>query len=293
MSNDSNKLNFIREDTFNEKMSVLNLCLKLFLSSNNNENVIDISSWASIQNIVRLGLAKKYFKVGDQLSCSHNTFKDLVWDIIGIDQDTPADGQYIHSITLQLHDLLPWQLEFDALEPSNPDTIRAKYGSNNWLESGIRQYLNSNNVAGGWWKAQTEYDAEPSYVNRAGFLYGMDEDFVSVIGEVIKITRDDSVGDNAQIITSTEKFFLPSITEVSGYSNRTIMEGQVYSYYANSSTADRIKYLNDTAIAYFLRSPSSNSSGMALNVGANGAIADYSAMFAKNKSGIAPICCIV
>lgn len=72
------------------------------------------TSWDGVQNIVRAGLASKFFKVRDQLQCMKgNTV--LTWDIIGIDQETPTDPLLTHSLTLQLHDCIT-DLQFDARE---------------------------------------------------------------------------------------------------------------------------------------------------------------------------------
>lgn len=54
-------------------------------------------------------------------------------------------------------------------EKNNAD--RAQYGSNNWRESAMRQWLNSDKAAGEWWAAQTIWDVKPDYAdNTAGFL---------------------------------------------------------------------------------------------------------------------------
>lgn len=44
------------------------------------------------------------------------TTTELVFDVIGIDHDTPADENYTHSMTLQLHDLLADAMVYDAGE---------------------------------------------------------------------------------------------------------------------------------------------------------------------------------
>lgn len=77
--------------------------------------VIKIESWADVQKIVRAGMASKIFSIGDQLTCQRGN-DTLVWDIIGIDHDMPADLQYTHSMTLQLHDTLSTRIQFDSPE---------------------------------------------------------------------------------------------------------------------------------------------------------------------------------
>ena len=261
---------------------------------------IEISSWSAVQQMVRLGIAAGVFSIGDQLVCNHETYGTLVWDIIGIDHDTPADSQYKHSLTIQLHDCLGTTFQFDAPEPTNPDSNRKSYGSNNWLESGIRQWLNSDGNAGTWWEAKTEYDVKPSYASStAGFLKGLDAEFLSTVGEVSKITARNTVTDGGGSDTSTEKFFLLSVTEVYGGLNDNIAEGVAYPYYADNSVltaagtdvdANRIKYRNGAAQQWWLRSPYVSDSYNARIVYTGGGIYGYSA---HASPGVAPACCII
>jgi hypothetical protein len=76
-----------------------------------------VKSWGAVQYYVRNGQAPYIFNIGDQLVCNSEQFGELVWDIIGFDQDIPSDSQYTHSMTLQLHNILNTDLkEFDAPE---------------------------------------------------------------------------------------------------------------------------------------------------------------------------------
>ena len=67
-----------------------------------------------MRDIVRRGLASRFFQVGDQLICQKDG-NNIVWDIVGIDQDTPADSNFIHSMTLMAHEVYI-QAAFDAKE---------------------------------------------------------------------------------------------------------------------------------------------------------------------------------
>ena len=69
------------------------------------EGVYDIGSWADVQKIVRAGLANKYLSIGDQLLANYNG-SPVVWDVIGIDNDTPSDTRFTHSLTIQADDIL-------------------------------------------------------------------------------------------------------------------------------------------------------------------------------------------
>lgn len=257
---------------------------------------IEVSSWSMVQQLVRLGVASKVFEIGDQLTCQCNG-ETLVWDIIGIDHDIPVDEKYTHSLTIQLHDCFnDMTFSFDAAEPTNPDTDRALKGSNNWIESNIRQWLNSNKSANNWFEPQTEYDTAPHYANIDGFLCGMDVDFVSVLGEVSKTTQlSDSI--DGGIADSIEKVFLLSMTEA--YCGGT--EGAAYEYYISASSvgkpgegADdaRIKhYSNGAATGWWLRSANKYTSGKIRPVGTSGDITWTDAYL--NRLGVAPACCII
>ena len=71
---------------------------------------------------------------------------------------------------------------------------RTRYGSNNWSESSLRQWLNSDKDDGAWWEPKTNFD-RPTDISIDGFLKGIDPSFLSVIGYVTKKTQL-SVSDN-------------------------------------------------------------------------------------------------
>ena len=79
-----------------------------------------------IQAIVRSGLANRYFKVGDTISTKKGD-EIIEWTVIGIDEDTPSDDRYTHSLTLMLK---------DAYTSFQFDTIQALYYCNEYFEAG-------------------------------------------------------------------------------------------------------------------------------------------------------------
>ena len=89
-------LNFLSEETFNEQMDKANQYLKYIAAG------VGVGytpkSFAEIQQQVRAGRHKELFSVGDQIICTRNNVQ-IVWDIIGMDIDTPSDPQYTHSLT--------------------------------------------------------------------------------------------------------------------------------------------------------------------------------------------------
>ena len=346
----------------------------------------DLTSWYGVRDVVRRGLASRFFQVGDQLVCEKDGVK-IRWDIVGIDQDTPADSNFIHSMTLMAHDVYitaafdekealfafddgleagtyhfaidqqPWvagdvgkTIQFtltnaipaggqlvvnngynatmvgatisafasgtsttaaetvtmsegsdgtdlgsvaNALTGTTTNSIqRALLGSNNWSQSAARQYLNSNKAAGAYWTPKTKWDRPPAYVaSTAGFLKGLDGDFVSVLGKVIKTTSQNTVTDGGGGIQSEELVFLPSRSEIYGSAEITgVNEGAIYDYYKNATDADRIKYQGTAARYWWLRTPGASNANYVRHVYTSGVLSYYSASIAI---GLAPACCIV
>lgn len=108
----SSQFGFVSEDTFAEKMDTQNAILTAILDSQGGQ--LMPTSWNNVQALVRAGLASRVFAIGDQLICQKDD-SNLVWDIIGIDHDIPADPQFSHSLTLQLHNIFQG-VQFDEKE---------------------------------------------------------------------------------------------------------------------------------------------------------------------------------
>ena len=106
----SNQFGFLSDDTFAEKMDTMNQFLAAIATGQGGS--LKPTSWSDAQALVRKGLASKVFAVGDQLTCQKGS-TTLVWDIIGFDIDTPADKQFTHSMTLQLHEVFDF-VQFNA-----------------------------------------------------------------------------------------------------------------------------------------------------------------------------------
>ncbi|MBQ2828520.1 MAG: hypothetical protein IJF20_04665 [Clostridia bacterium] len=66
-------------------------------------DVTAIDSWETLLYLVRSGRAGDFVHVGDQF-VSTKDGSEIVWDVIGIDQDIPADEDKKHSLTLQMRD---------------------------------------------------------------------------------------------------------------------------------------------------------------------------------------------
>ncbi len=60
-----------------------------------------LESWTDLLHLVRSGRAAEFVNIGDQFVSSKDG-KELVWDVIGINEDTPVNTQHEYSLTLQL-----------------------------------------------------------------------------------------------------------------------------------------------------------------------------------------------
>lgn len=343
---------------------------------------VDIKKWG----VTVTGTAKENDTIVVTVSATN-----LVFDVIGIDVDTPSDSQFTHSLTLQLHDcytalqfdgtealfyceeelpagtynftllagyettygggltysftltkavpaggqiMFPWGYQKQAAdikistyasristekleevsvtqeEAGTPLTSigecnhshRIRYGSNNWEQSAIRQWLNSDKTKGNVWAPQTKFDRPPTWATTTdGFLYGIDKSFLDVIGEVKKVTLLNTVTDNteASSVELDEKFFLLANDELYFSKEGGVAQGTAYPYYknysdlsapGNAADSNRIKYRNGTASYWWMRSPIPWNASTVRNVNPTGTL-DISGAY--NSLGIAPACCIV
>lgn len=387
----SNQFGFLSDDTFAEKMDTMNQFLAAIATGQGGS--LKPTSWSDVQALVRKGLASKVFAVGDQLTCQRGS-TTLVWDIIGFDIDTPADKQFTHSMTLQLHDCLPGT-QYDAPEAlfycetalaagtynftllagydttygggktyqftltkevpaggqitfpwnwntqasttkvstykSRTDTAaietvgvtegtggtnlgtadgkttnmnhshRIRYGSNNWVESAMRQYLNSDKAAGSVWTPQTKFDRPPSWnASTAGFMNGLDADFLAVIGKTTKVTCRNTVTDGGGSDTTKDKFFLLSRREVfAGNEVSNVTEGEPYPFYSDYSDytnanagadKNRIKYRGGSPQWWWLRTPITGNGNNVRFVYTDGYL---NSNYASNGGGVAPACNVI
>lgn len=144
---------------------------------------------------------------------------------------------------------------------------RARFGSNNYEKSAIRQWLNSNAAAGSVWTAKTDFDRPPVWATTTeGFLNGLDEDFLAAVGESQVVTALNTTTDGGGSVTLNDKFFLPSSYEMYAEMVYNTAEGTQWGLYsrlgeqpitgASNACPQRVKYLTTgTARFYFTRSP--------------------------------------
>ena len=360
-------LNLVSKEQFQELIEVQ----KVIAGFGKVENV---ASWAEVQEVVRRGKAADYFSVGDLFVANYNN-SPAVWDVIGINHDTPVDGKYTNSLTIQAHDCL-MNVVFDAAEAlfyattelaagthvftmdsgkyqftttqavpvggqvfisdwgegsyiptkiatyaANRTTVietglvvtvstgentltpvnhqqRCRYGSNNYMESAVRQWLNSEATTFTW-AAKTNFDRPVSGApfTGGGFLKLLDPELTAVIGKVNKQVAKNTVTDGGGQGLFDDKVFLLSRTEVYGTTEGVVTGEKVYPYYSalagapsDAALTGRIKYLSGSARYWWLRSPSVGHSVSPRIVYLTGTVDYYTAVYGI---GLAPACCIV
>lgn len=209
----------------------------------------NITSWRDIQALVRQGWAREVFHVGDQFvikwtNKATGTVYDVPLDVVHFGDVKLANGQVVPGMYLQWHygtylGAANLGLEFDAPEPNNNISSIRSNGHHNWAHSAVRKWLNSKAEVGKWWSASTATDEEPANASAlAGFMSGLEKDFLSVIGP-IQVTT----GCYAQIGTDTvawqnettfDTFFLPSLEQIYGVPQNE-GEGEAFEYWRNIS----------------------------------------------------------
>jgi len=192
---------------------------------------LNLSTWIGIQNIIRAGKASNYFDIGDQLVSLYDG-REIIWQVIGIDVDTPSDSNYTHSMTIQTKDCVE-----DGVWESGND--------NRYINSDIRAYLNSS------------------------FLSNLDPELSAVIGLVNKkVAVRNAIGGQDSF---SDKVFLLSRKEVD-LGDEGVTTGEfVYPFYNGKGDANRIKNLDGSAREWWLRSPYVSSSGRVRTVNTSGA----------------------
>lgn len=111
------------------------------------------------------------------------------------------------------------------------------YGDNRWWKSVIRQHLNSDAPAGGWWTPQDEWDMKPDRADTVpGFLAGFSDDFKNALSRVKVVTYGNNVTDDGSAVVTYDKIFLPSLQEI--YCNPQISgEGNYWPYWKERTGA--------------------------------------------------------
>ncbi len=171
---------------------------------------------------------------------------------------------------------------------------RMRYGSNNYKESAIRQWINSPAKAGEWWAQQTPFDRISGYASEAGFLHGMDSEFLAVVQPTVVKCGTNNTWERYgwtknTAYTVTDRFYLASRPEV-GLGAESMDQGSVWGYYKNAGNADRIKRdSSSTARVWWLRSPHPSSSYSVRIVASDGSLSNYGAHIGSSAAAACEI----
>lgn len=174
---------------------------------------------------------------------------------------------------------------------------RVSYGSNNYKESAIRQFLNSSAAAGSMWTPQTKFDRPQSWITSlAGYKNGLDQDFLAVVGKVVlpcsannTYEAPDSSITKGTKYTLNDEFYLASRVEIFG-SHDVNDDSKIFPFYEGAGDADRIKYRDGSAAYWWLRTPYSADALYVFRIGFDGT--SYIDI-ADGANGLAPACTIV
>lgn len=177
---------------------------------------------------------------------------------------------------------------------------RARYGSNNYKQSGIRQYLNSNSEGNTWWTPQTVFDRPYKSSSSAGKLTKINQKLVNIMVTPTITSRTNGCFETTSIDGTTftlstdydisnDKVFLLSPMEVNLSADTSV--GSVLDYYVNATDGDRIKNRasNNTAYHWWVRTPSSSSANSSRRVYKTGSIDSGTV---DNSYGVAIACVI-
>lgn len=174
---------------------------------------------------------------------------------------------------------------------------RVSYGSNNYKESAMRQFLNSYDAAGSVWTPQTKFDRPPSWLTSlAGYKNGLDQDFLAVVGKVvlpcsannIYEAPDSSIAKGTKY-TLNDEFYLASRAEIFG-SHDVNDDTVMFPFYEGAGNADRIKYRDGSAEIWWLRTPHSGYAHSVRLVHSDGTV---NLGGAYTATGLAPACTVV
>ena len=205
--------------------------------------VLDVRDCEGEDGITRQGLwlGAKYATIEDiQFDAAEDTVVDLT------EEPNALEGWHYWGITGSTYTAL--NLATGAAIPTTYDSIHKcginnvdalRYGYNRYRDSAQRQWLNSAAPAGEWWESTHLGDKAPSQLaSRAGFVAGLDADFVSVVSPVRVQVATNTVTDSGVTDVMYDKFFLQSLEELYGVPQAPGVEGEYFPYWKEITGLD-------------------------------------------------------
>lgn len=268
-------LKAIAADEFPDGLPAGTYYITLDHGSYDNTTAQDGSYQLTITQPIPVGGKIRHSSIGKYQSGSYTkaqilagtwTTYDASYNVIesGLATTEGTDGSYLGTATAETMSCMSGQ--------HLNSTRRQAHGSSCAAHSAQRKWFNSSaaGAASGevasWWTASNEFDM-PVRSTLAGWLHGMDPDFVACLGKVRKrsfLSAWDN-GGTASYADSEELVFRLSMTELGWGANSGVTEtspdeeGAVinapYPLYEGATNADRTKYQGTTARYWWLRSP--------------------------------------
>lgn len=173
---------------------------------------------------------------------------------------------------------------------------RVNYGSNNFAECALLQWLNSDAAANTPMPRLTKLSRPASY-SQAGFLSGWSSADLACLDDTTWLCSANTVyecpaslGGVATVnapYTVTKKIGLASEKEIFGSYQWVDAGDTQYDLYVGSENTDRIKYYNNSARSWWLRSPGGTTANLERPVNTSGAVSYNHAYYA---TGVVPAC---
>ena len=197
--------------------------------------------------------------------------------------------------------------EPDGLTPNMNFMHRAIFGSNNYAQSNVRQWLNSEGKVNTYYTAQTKFDrpngnligSDTAY---AGFAHGFGDDFLNAVKPAVVPYRtndvyevdslDGTVQAKSTVYNVRDKFFMLSRPEIYGsWDSTSLKDGEQLEYYVGLTDTERITYDSfGSARLAWLRSPNPSGGSLVRIVNTDGSLSDYG--YAYHGIGAAVACII-
>lgn len=165
---------------------------------------------------------------------------------------------------------------------------RINYGSNNLGESGLFAWITSDAPASTQMPRINKY-SRPYSVNSPGFMAQVDSEFLSAIEETDWVCSANRVYEapselggiatKGTTYTVRSKFCLASQKNIFGTYDGVYDGTTIFDLYVGAENADRIKYYNNSALPWWLRSPNQSYSGNVRIVSNSGALSSYGANY--------------
>ena len=172
----------------------------------------------------------------------------------------------------------------DTDHPNMNSIHRACFGSNNYAQSNIYQYLKSNKAAGQVWSSSNKFDNPPSWAaSQPGFLTKLPQEFIDIVNPVSMKTITNNIFEvnytKSSNYTTKEKFWLPSRFQIFGSTEGSDLSEEQWDYYKGASDADRIMFdASGTARGQWLRSPNPGYAHRVRSVLTSGALGNHGAV---------------